>query len=291
MKRRIGWILAAAGLLLAGCTDGGQFLPTQIVFTSDRDGTERVYIMKANGDDVRLISAPGVAKDASMSAAGTKIVYAKFNGAVWRLYLNNNDGTNEQIRFAGETRADQHSPKYNRNGSRIVFVAGNGNNQEIFRIDSNGGNLRRLTTNDFANFSPNWTNGSDVVFVTNRTGNNEIFIMSGDGNDQVQLTDDAGDDIMPAVRPSGGTIIFSSNRTGTYQLYAMDEDGTNLMQLTNSAGNKFGASYSMDGDKIFFSGDATGNMEVYSINLDGSGETNLTNNAAEDTKVGTLVAP
>ena len=37
--------------------------------------------------------------------------------------------------------------------------------------------------------------------------------MSGDGNDQLQLTDDPGDDIMPAVPPlRSGTIIFSSNR-------------------------------------------------------------------------------
>ena len=291
MKRAFGWIFAAGALLMAGCTDGGQFLPTQIVFTSDRDGTERVYIMKANGDDVRLISGAGQARYASMSAAGTKIAYAKYDGVVWRIYLNNSDGTNEQIRFDGETREDQHSPMYNRVGSRLVFVIGTGNEQEIYRIDSSGNDLRRLTTSDFANFQPSWTNGTDVVFVSNRTGNNEIFIMGGDGSDQLQLTDDPGDDIMPACRPSGETIIFSSNRSGTYPLYTMDQDGTNVVQVTNSAGNKFGASYSMDGDKIFFYGDASGNMEIYSINLDGSGETNLTNHAATDTKVGTWVAP
>lgn len=292
MKRRLGWILAAAGLLLAGCTDGGQFLPTQIVFTSDRDGTEKVYIMKANGDDVRLISAgAGVAKYASMSAAGTKIAYQKMDGAVWRIYLNNQEGTNEQLRFAGETRASQHSPVYNRTGSRLVFVTGEGNEQEVWRVDTGGSNLRRLTNNEFANFQPNWTSGSDVVFVTNRTGNNEIFMMEGDGSDQRQLSDDPGDDIMPACRPSGDIVVFSSNRSGTYQLYTMGFDGTNVTQITNSAGNKFGASYSMSGDKIFFYGDANGNMEIYSINPDGTGETNLTNHAANDVKVGTLVAP
>jgi len=247
--------------------------------------------MKANGDDVRLISAPGQARDASMSAAGTKIAYAKFDGAVWRLYLNNSDGTNEQIRFAGETRADQHSPRYNRTGSRLVFVTGHANEHEIWRVDSNGNDLRELTNTDFASYQPSWSAGTEVVFVSNRSGNNEIFIMEGDGSDQIKLTDDPGDDIMPACRPSGGTIIFSSNRSGTYQLYTMEIDGTNVVQLTNSAGNKYGASYSMDGDKVFFFGDASGNMEVYSMNADGTLETNLTNNAAIDTKIGTWVAP
>jgi Tol biopolymer transport system component len=276
---------------MAGCTDGGKFLPTQIVFTSDRDGTERVYIMKANGDDVRQISGTGAARYASMSAAGTKIAYQKFDGVVWRIYLNNNDGTNEQVRFDGETRQDQHSPMYNRTGSRLVYVVGTGDAQEVYRIDSSGNDFRKLTTNEFADFQPAWTSGSDIVFVSNRTGNNEVFMMNGDGSEQLQLTDDPGDDIMPSCRPSGGTIIFSSNRSGTYQLYTMESDGSNVVQVTNSAGNKFGASYSMDGDKIFFYSDATGNMDIYSINLDGSGETNLTNNAATDTKVGTWVAP
>lgn len=66
-----------------------------------------------------------------MAAAGTKIAYAKLDGPVWRIYLNNNDGTNEQIRFDGVTRADQHSPKYNKSGSRLVFVVGLGGEQRF----------------------------------------------------------------------------------------------------------------------------------------------------------------
>jgi Tol biopolymer transport system component len=291
MKRQLGWISAAGLLLTAGCTDGGQFLPTQIVFTSDRAGSEQVYIMKANGDDVRQLSAGEPAKDASMSAAGTKIVYTKLQNGVLRIYVNNHEGTNEQIRFDGITRDHQHSPKYNKNGSRLVFVTGQGESQEIWRIDSNGNDVRQLTESPGADFSPNWTSGTDVVYVSNRTGNNEIFIMEGDGLDQVRLTDDGGDDVFPACKPFGNGIVFSSNRTGSYQLYTMDFDGQNLVQLTTSAGNKYGASYSLDGDKIFFYGDANGNMEVYSVNADGTGEVNLTNNAAADTKVGTWVAP
>jgi Tol biopolymer transport system component len=289
MNWRIGWLVALATFGIAGCTDGGQFLPTQVVFTSDRSGTQQVYIMKANGDDVRQLSTGSSAVDASMSAAGTKIAYAKQRAGNWDIFLNNEQGTNEQARTEG--RSDEHSPKFNKNGSRIVYVIGTGNLQEIWRMDSNGENVEQLTENEFADFSPNFLSGSEIVFVSNRTGNNEIWTMEGDGSDQVQVTKDGGDDIMPASRPSGDLIIFSSNRTGTYQLYTIRRDGTDLTQLTTTAGNKFGASFSLDGNKIFFYGDATGNMDVYSINADGSSETNLTNNAAEDTKVGTWVAP
>ncbi|MDQ2986989.1 MAG: hypothetical protein M3R13_09775 [Armatimonadota bacterium] len=291
MKRLTGWLVAGALIAAAGCTDGGQFLPTQIVFTSDRGGTNQIYIMKANGDDVRQISTGTQAVDASMSAPGTKITYAKIQDGVWRIFLNNHTGTNEQIRFDGLTRADQHSPKLNRSGSRIVFVIGLGPDQEIWRMDSSGNNLISLTDSAFANSMPNFTPSSKVVFVSNRTGDNEIWLMEGDGADPVQLTTDLGDDTMPATRPTGDAVIFSSNRTGTYQLYTMKSDGTDLAQLTTSAGNKFGASYSMDGHKVFFYSDATGNMDIYSIDENGANETNLTNNAANDTKVGTLVAP
>lgn len=265
-------------------------MPTQIVFTSDRSGVEQVYIMKANGDDVRLVSAGGQARYASMSSAGTKIAYAKLVNGVWRVFLNNHEGTNEQLREIEGERQDQHSPNYNRAGSRLILVVGLGNLQEIWRMASSGSDPERLTDNKFADTMPAFV-GSDIVFVSNRTGNNDIFTMRGDGSSQTQLTTDGGDDIMPSAKPDGSLIIFSSNRTGTYQLYTMREDGTELTQLTSSVGNKFGGSFSLNGSKIFFYGDATGNMEIYSIDANGANETNLSNHAANDTKVSTLVAP
>ena len=272
-------MVAAGCALVAGCTDGGQFLPTQVVFTSDRSGTDQIYIMKANGDDVRQLTFGTAVRDASMSAAGTKIAYTKEVDGLLRIFLNNNEGTNEQLRFGGIRNAAQHSPKYNKSGGRIVFVVGLGGEQEIWRMDSNGNDQRQLTS------------GTDVVFVSNRSGNNDIWIMNGDGTEPVQLTNDGGDDTMPACSPTGNKVVFSSNRSGVYQLYVMDQDGGNLQQLTNSAGDKFGASYSMDGDKIFYYSNVSGNNEIYSINADGTGETNLSNNASSDTKVGTWVAP
>jgi len=289
MKRRLGWLAAATVLALAGCTEGGQFLPTQIVFTSDRSGTMQVYIMNANGDDVRQLSTGSETADPSMSAPGTKVAYAKMRDGSWDIFLNNYTGTNEQPRTEG--RGDEHSPKLDKNGGRIVYVIGSGDAQEIWRMDSNGNNEARLTENAFADFLPNFNGGSDVIFVTNRKGNNDIWKMRGDGAEQVALTTDPADDTMPAVSTASGKIVFSSNRSGVYQLYTMQQDGTDLTQLTNTAGDKFGASFSLDGDKIFFYSDVTGNMEIYSMDQDGTNVTNLTNNAARDTKVGTWVAP
>ncbi len=264
-------------------------MPTQIVFTSDRSGTTQVYIMNANGDDVRQLSTGTATVDPSMSAPGTKIAYAKMRNGNWDIFLNNYTGTNEQSRTEG--RGDEHSPKLDKNGGRIVYVIGSGDSQEIWRMDSNGMNPDRLTENDFADFLPNFNGGSDVVFVTNRKGNNDIWKMRGDGGDPVALTVDPADDTMPAVSTASGRIVFSSNRSGSYQLYTMQQDGSDLIQLTNSAGDKFGASYSLDGNKIFYYSDVTGNMEIYSMNLDGTGVVNLTNSAATDTKVGTWIAP
>lgn len=289
MKRRLGWLAAATVLALAGCTEGGQFLPTQIVFTSDRSGTTQVYIMNANGDDVRQLSTGSATADPSMSAPGTKIAYAKMRNGNWDIFLNNYTGTNEQGRTDG--RANEHSPKLDKNGGRIVYVVGSGDQQEIWRMDSNGSNPVRLTENLFADFLPNFNSGSDVLFVSNRSGNNDIWKMRGDGSEPVQLTLDGGDDTMPAVSTSSGKIVFSSNRTGTYQLYTMRQDGTELAQLTDTAGDKLGASFSLDGNKIFYYSDVTGNMEIYAMNTDGTSVMNLTNNAANDTKVGTWVAP
>lgn len=289
MKRRLGWLSALGLFAVIGCTDEGQFLPTHVVFISDRSGTNQAYIMKANGDEVLQLSTGTEASGASMSGPGTKIAYAKMRNGNWDIFLNNYTGTNEQSRT--DNRADEHSPMLDKAGGRIVYVVGFGSQQEIWRMESGGQNPERLTENAFADFLPNYTSGSDIVFVSDRKGSNDIWKMGGDGANPVQLTTDPADDTMPAVSAASGRIIFSSNRSGVYQLYTMQQDGTDLVQLTSSAGDKFGASYSLDGDQVFYCSNVSGNMEIYSMKSDGTDVVNLTNNAANDVKVGTWVAP
>ncbi|HEY4635125.1 MAG TPA: hypothetical protein VIG92_01075, partial [Rhodospirillales bacterium] len=65
-----------------------------------------------------------------------------------------------------------------------------------------------------------------VAFVSFRDGNNEIYIMNADGSGQHNLTNDPGEDDVPAWAPDGARLAFASNRDGNDEIYVINMDGS-----------------------------------------------------------------
>ncbi|QLQ04692.1 MAG: PD40 domain-containing protein [Anaerolineae bacterium] len=76
--------------------------------------------------------------------------------------------------------------------------------------------------------------------------------MDADGSHLVRLTNDAGEDRLPAWSPDGKRIAFASDRTGNADLYIMDADGQNLTQLTSGLERDGHPAWSPDGAWLAF---------------------------------------
>jgi TolB protein len=75
------------------------------------------------------------------------------------------------------------SPVWSPDGQHIVFTSDRDGNQEIYKMDGNGSNQQRLTTNDGDDNSPVWSpDGQHIVLISDRDGNNKIYVMNADGN-------------------------------------------------------------------------------------------------------------
>ena len=175
---------------------------------------------------------------------------------------------------------------------RVVFTAYVDDNNEIYVIDINGKNKKRLTFNDTSDYSPCLSpDGTKIVYISFmrwRNSNDEIYIMDVDGQKQKRLTFNVDSDGNPTFSPDGKLITFESNRDGNSEIYIMDVDGQNQKRLTfinqrSSTGNKpsnmrcYSPSFSPDGRKIVFS--------AYSIessqNIPSSATSNLKRNAGD----------
>ena len=121
-----------------------------IVFTSDRDGTSGdVYVMDADGDNLRRLT---------------------------------------------KHRSQDMTPSWSPDGRFITFFSLRDNdpdtpeiNPEIYVMDADGDNVRRLTSHNDWDFAPSWSPDSRfIVFCSNRNDNRDVYVIEGLGQSNGQ---------------------------------------------------------------------------------------------------------
>ena len=146
--------------------------------------------------------------------------------------------------------------------------------QHIFVANRDGSNAIALTSGEYDNNNPSWSNdGSQLVFASNRSGDWEIYRMNMDGSSVQNLTNSPdSDDEYPDWSPTGTEIVFMSNRDGDWDIYLMDNNGDELRNLTiNFPGTEQYPDWSIDGRRIVF---ASNRNEVDTSDIIGLGESN-----------------
>ena len=106
------------------------------------------------------------------------------------IFTINQDGTNQTN--ITNNAANDSSPSYSPDGTKITFSTSRDGNNEIYRMNADDSSLVRLTNNSASDISPNYSfDGTSIVFVSERDGNPEIYKMNADGSNQIRLTNDA----------------------------------------------------------------------------------------------------
>lgn len=107
--------------------------------------------------------------------------------------------------------------------SRIAFVSDRDGNEEIYIMNIDGTEQKRLTTNGAKDVQPCFSpDGQQVLFASNRTGDWDIWVMNADGSNSRNLTNfKARQDTNPMWSVDPNRIAYVSNR----RFYTMLPDG------------------------------------------------------------------
>ncbi|NII26695.1 hypothetical protein HB364_16525 [Pseudoflavitalea sp. X16] len=181
-----------------------------IAYVSIVGNNRGIYSMQADGSDRKLLlSGNNFFNALFVSPSGDKIVATE---TLWerptKIFVMNADGSNPKNLAAGVDHFTENdmggesngSPAWSPDGKKIAYVSSVTNRSEIYVINSDGTNDRRLTNTGKFNSSPSWSkDGQYILFASNRNGDatSDLYVMKANGQSQTALTKEAGFNISP----------------------------------------------------------------------------------------------
>ena len=168
--------------------------------------------------------------------------------------------------------------------TKIAFTSSLDGNLDIYVMDGDGGNPRRVTVNPARDSLPAWSpDGKKIAFVSNRNNVNkdhrQIWVIDADGKNPIRLTDGLVD-VFPDWSPDGTKIVYDTHlvpedhHLAPGGITVMDADGNNK-RVFNRRG--FHPSWSPDGKRIAFISSRNENInQLYVMDVDGRNRLQLT---------------
>ena len=144
---------------------------------------------------------------------------------------------------------------------RISFASNRAGDFDIYVVDTNGENLRKLTNHPARDLQPAWSpDGRFLAYVSNRDGDLKIYVMDTRTGKNQRLTDRHAGEWAPAWSPDGKWIAFVSGSDEiippvkfkiTSHIYRIDVNGSNLVRLADQ-GKNLRPAWSPDSKQIAF---------------------------------------
>ncbi len=220
---------------------------SRIAYTSNRNGGNyQIYVMDSNGKNVRRLTNGVNDRSPAWSPDGLKIAFQGIgNEEIGRenrkakIHIVAPDGTDLQ-KLAEDILSNDIEPAWSPDSQRIAFVSWReGRTAEIYVMDANGENQRRLTHDAQTNRAPAWSpDGGKVVFELSLDEDTTIAMINADGTNQRNLTEEVLNGIWesnssPAWSPDGHTIAYVSGIQGRNDtaINLMTVDGVHLKRL------------------------------------------------------------
>ena len=159
------------------------FCVALLVGGCDGSDSSPVGVSNETGYEIRrLTDNPGIDESPSWSPDGRSIAFFSKRDDNEDIYVM--DASGDNLRNLTNHIGDNNDPSWSPDGRSIAFFslrdsdpAIEGINPEIYVMDADGDNVRRLTSHNAWDFAPSWSPDSRfVVFYSNRGDNRDVYV-------------------------------------------------------------------------------------------------------------------
>lgn len=257
---------------------------THIAFVSNRNGTDDVFVIRADGsDELQLTHTPEMESVAGWSADNKRILFSVFKDGVSTIYSIDIDAKNRHQIATAPGRNPMVSP----DGKLMLYATGTWTEMSLILAATDG--TRRQQINDGKSIAWNihWSPDGERFAFTGRNdpkGELAVFVANGDGSEQRQVSHiplEEGGGQCPVWSADGRQIAIQVNsrlNKGSAHIWIVDVrsgEGRKLADHDQAYLDET-PSWFPDGKRIAFQSDRTGRMEVWIMNTDGSNPRQVT---------------
>lgn len=251
----------------------GNFYPTfspdgkSLAYISNKDADyfslSSIYIYTLETKNEKKLMS-GVRSNLSWSPRGDRIYYAKTTrrnkhwSSFHDIYVYDIE-KEEETRITNGLRAN--APAVSPDGKRLACVSGSDGTLNVFIMNIDGTNLRRITsyTHGEQVYNPKWSlDGTQIVFAYSLKDGRDIAVIPASGGEVRFLIRGNGDSRDAVFSRDGAKVLYASDRTGIFNIYEYDLETGKTRQLTNVLGGAFMPTMSAGGKLVFASYTSTG---------------------------------
>jgi TolB protein len=236
----------------------------------------------------------------SPSPAGDQVVFQSNRVGVNQVFIMDIDpetGVGNNIRQLTNVPLGAETPVFSPDGKSIVYAAYVGeDNNDVFTMDPDGSNKKRLTEGPGYDGHPHWNaDGSRIAFNSDRSSPDpdagwsdrwhEIYSMNADGSDVQKHTNCQSVCTYGSLSPDGQTVLYRKVIDGpafnwglnaterNSEVFVSNLDGSNERNISNNAAFDGWPVWSPDGSMIAIASNRSGPAntgQIWLINPDGS---------------------
>jgi TolB protein len=160
--------------------------------------------------------------------------------------------------------------------SSIAFVSDRDGSKDIYAMDFDGRNVRRLTSVRSLAINPAAGRSGKIVYTSYARLYPQVWVMGSDGTGKREVSTGIELNASPSFSPDETQIAFAGSARGNTDIYVVGAGGGGLRRLTTTRAIEASPAWSPTGRQILYTSDQAGTPQIYVVDPEGSGARRVT---------------